>query len=133
VGRGLLALRHPVVSGDGRDPQPVIGKDVASSPALGIAMLPLRTPLGDRILVPPEGEREKFGGIGNAGESLDRDEAIDGVEQRPQIGGDGQVVFRLSALWPNLENDGNHASLLPDPIPVVTRGINWTRVSMDVC
>src|ERR1700691_893108 len=69
------------------------------------------SPCLDRGFVPEERQREHLAGLGEALESLDRDEAVDLFQVRAQRGGNVEVFLLLAGLRPYLENDGYHLNL----------------------
>src|SRR5262245_33329300 len=55
-------------------------------------------------------KREQLAGLVKALEAFDGDEAVDGVEQRTQFGGQVEISLLVPGLWPNLEDDGDHSN-----------------------
>src|ERR1700752_818554 len=77
VGGSLLAtLVHSVVADDGSNPQPIIAKNSVPPCPLGRTVPRECAPAGNRSLVPPDRNRQKLVGIGEALKSLHRNEAI---------------------------------------------------------
>src|SRR4051812_43469727 len=66
------------------------------------------------ILVAPERQRQQLARVGDALETLDRDEAVDRLELRPQRCGNGQVVVLAAGRGPHLEDHRNHLVLPTD-------------------
>src|SRR3546814_3798217 len=71
-------------------------------------MREMGTPSLDRLLVAPEGQRQNLTLDRQAGEPLDRDEAVDLLELRPERGGDVEVILVMVGLGLNLENYSVH-------------------------
>ena len=67
-------------------------------------------PVCDGVFVAPEGQREHFAGLREALEALDRDEAVDFVEQRAQFGGDAEVVVSPFGVRLDFENHRDHGA-----------------------
>ena len=96
VGWRLLALEHAVVAYHCGNAQPVIGENAGTAARLREAVRFQAAPALDRILIPPERERQDLAVIREAGETLDRYEAVDFLELGPQIrGGPGRSPFCL--------------------------------------
>src|SRR5262245_65648107 len=68
------------------------------------------SPCVHRRFVAEERKREHLAGLVKALEPLDGDEAVDGVEQRTQFGGQVEISLLVPGLWPNLEDDGDHSN-----------------------
>lgn len=111
VGRGLVALGHAVVAADLGDPEAVVGEDLAAAPGLRKAMLGEVPPGLDGGLVAPEGERDELAGLADALEALDRDEAVDPFQERPELGGDLEIGGPVLGPGPELEDHGDHGTL----------------------
>jgi hypothetical protein len=74
--RLLPAIDKPVVTHDRRDAQAIILEDSIPPYFLSRAVSGVATPPGDGDLVPPERNRQKLFGIGQALESLDGYETV---------------------------------------------------------
>src|SRR5262249_35051172 len=85
VRRRLRPIIQAVIAQHLGDAQPVAGKDATATQALRLAVLLRVAPRFYRLLVAPEGERQHPPGIREALEALDRDEAVDGLEQRLEL------------------------------------------------
>src|ERR1019366_9052717 len=75
--RRLLALEHPVIAHHRRDAQPVVGNNAAAALELRLMMFFVLPPFNDCRFVAPERQRQNPAGLGQAGETLDRNEAVD--------------------------------------------------------
>src|SRR4029450_37163 len=60
----------------------------------------------------PEGQRQDAVRVDQALKPLDGDEAIDTVEQRPELRGDAEISTALSPSRLHLKDDSDHASSL---------------------
>src|ERR1044071_3604226 len=87
----LRALVEGGGAGDGSHTQTVVGKDAAAALGLGDAVLGVVAPARDGFLVPPERQRQHLGRIGDALESLDRDEAVHLLQIAAQRGSKRQI------------------------------------------
>src|SRR5262245_63128318 len=65
-------------------------------------------PALDRLFVTPDREREDLGLVGEAGEALDRDEAVHLLQLGLQAGGEIEVVLLPAGRGYDLEDDGDH-------------------------
>src|SRR5215469_5969948 len=108
VGRSLGALRHAVVTDDGRNAQSVIAEYLRSALGLRQAVPFDLPPLGDRRVVAPERQRQDLARIGQALEPLDRDESVHLFERRPQRRGDVEIFLAALLFWPHFEDHGVH-------------------------
>eukprot|EP01031_Cornospumella_fuschlensis_P048897 gene48897-59872_t len=57
----------------------------------GGAMLGAVAPFLNSVLIAPKRQRQHLVGIGEALKALDRDESVDAIEQRAQVGGDAEI------------------------------------------
>lgn len=96
IRRRLIAFIEAIVTDDGSDPEAIVGEDAIPPRRLRGAMLGAVAPCPHRRLIAPEGERQEFVRIGEALETLDRDEAVDPVQQRTQIGGEPEIGIALA-------------------------------------
>src|SRR5690606_25436536 len=83
-------------------------------------------PAGHGVLVLEEGQRENLARIGEALEPLDRDEAFDSIQKRPQLGGSIEIEGFLPFGWFDLENDSDH-DLLPCGVEASLRKVRSSR------
>src|SRR5262245_45656355 len=108
VSGNLLALEHPVVADDARDPQAIVLEDTGSPPGLRTPVLLERAPLCHGSLVPKERQRENLARLVQALEPFDGDEPVDLIQQGPKPRCEIQILLLTSLRRPDLENDGNH-------------------------
>src|SRR5215470_18006230 len=109
VRRRLRTLVHAVVANDAGDAQPIIPEQLTAALCLRAPVLGERAPPPDRVLVAKEREREDLPRIGDALKTLDRNEAVDLLEQRFQLGREVEIGFLPAIRGPDFEDDGNHA------------------------
>src|SRR5690606_5826970 len=93
------------------DPQPVVREDAAAPGALRLPVLLRVAPGLHRLLVAPEGQRKDPARVRQALEELDRDEAVDAIEQRPKVGGDAEIGVAAALRRLDLEDDRDHDAL----------------------
>src|SRR5688572_5194718 len=110
--RRLRAFVHAVVAQNVRDSQPVVREDRQPSGALSFAMLRHRAPAAHGCFVTPERERQNLARRRQALEPLDREEAVDVLEQRPQARGHVQICILAVVARNAFENHGDHRYLL---------------------
>src|SRR2546430_15975617 len=89
----LRPVVHAIVTDHPGNAQPIIPEDFRAALALGLAVLRNIAPRGNRGLVAEERQRQDLAFFGQALEPLDRDEAIDGLEDRPQFGGEIEILL----------------------------------------
>jgi hypothetical protein len=65
----------------------------------------------NRFLVSEERERHNLAEFGEALEALDRDEAVDLLEEWNKSAGDVEILPSPAFRRPHLEDDGNHRCL----------------------
>ena len=102
----FIAFMHSVVAHDMRYTQAIIVKHTASARNLRAAMRLQLAPLRDRFFVAPEGERKDAAFAAQTLKPLDRDEAIDLIQQRAQFASDAEIRVTIGGL--DLENHGDH-------------------------
>src|SRR6266851_181357 len=107
--RRFDAFVKAVVAHDLGDAQAVITEDAGAAGALGLAVLLVAAPSGDRFFVAPEREREDLAFLGQALETLDRDESVDLLELGAQLRGDLEIVLAPLGFGLDLEDDRIHA------------------------
>src|SRR5688500_20361339 len=90
--RCLRSFVHSIITHHARDAQAIVREDAGAAFGLRGAMLWHVAPLGDSLLVAPEGEGEDLALLGQALEALDRDEAVDLLELGLQSGGEVEIV-----------------------------------------
>src|ERR1700682_5955020 len=108
----LRAICHAVVPHDSGDAQPVIIENPGAPFGLALAMLANFAPSRDGLLVAEERQRQDLALLGQAFEPFDRDEAIDGFQDRPQLGREVEIFSLVLRLGPDLEDHGDHLRLL---------------------
>src|SRR4051812_43027421 len=89
----LVAPEHAVVPDHSGDAEPIVLEDLRAPRRLRGAVGIEPSPLLDGLLIAPEGEREDLSGLGQALETFDGNEAVNGFEVRPQAGGDIEVLL----------------------------------------
>src|SRR5436190_19524830 len=112
VAWNLLAFVHAVVPDDAGHAQAIIGENLATAFGLRDPMFVCAAPGRNRRFVPEERERKDLAGLVEALEALDRYEAVDFFEQRPQLRSDIEIVLLSVRLRPDFEYDRDHF-LLP--------------------
>jgi hypothetical protein len=75
-----------------------------------------------RRFISEEGKREHLAGLVDALEPFDRNETVNCLEQRPQLGGKIEIAFLVLRSWPNLENHGDH--LTPAGVDAAAFGVS---------
>src|ERR1700731_581681 len=108
----LRAIGHAVVPDDAGNTQPVIIENPGTPLGLGFAMLGNVAPCREGLLVAEERQRQDLAFLGQAFEPFDRDEAIDGFQDRPQFGREIEIFCSVLRPGPDLENHGDHLLLL---------------------
>src|SRR5262245_46617924 len=108
IPRRLPAIVESVISDHLSNPNAVFLENRATARALHLAMLLEIAPLTHRFLVAPEREREDFLRRRQALEALDRQEAVDVGEQRPQPRGGVQIRILLCVLRDAFEDHCDH-------------------------
>lgn len=93
-----------------RDAQPVFTKHPSAPHRLRAPVFGCIAPPGYGVLALEKGQREHLARIGKAPEPLDRNEHLDPVQKRPQLGGDIEIGGFLSLVWLDLEDDRDHTS-----------------------
>ena len=68
-------------------------------------------PGGDGFLIAKERQRQDLAFLGQALEPLDRDEAVDGFQDRLQFGRKVEIFLLVLRLRPDFENHGDHGHL----------------------
>jgi hypothetical protein len=109
VFRCLLApLAHAVIAGDAGNPQPIVSEHAAAARLLGSAMPNVVAPARYGRLVAPERQGQHLGGIGETLETLDRKEAVNLLQLRPQPRGMVEIGLAPAVGRPHLEDDRDH-------------------------
>src|SRR5882762_4140171 len=106
--RGLGTIVHAVIPDYAGNAQPVVFEN--RRPALGLAFAMLRhiTPCCDGGFIAEERQRQDLALFGQAFKPFDRDKAIDGFQNRLQLGGNVEVFPLVLGLRPDFENYGDH-------------------------
>src|SRR4051794_20796464 len=107
----LLAIIHAVVADDAGDTQMIVGKNVCAALGLGTPVLHRVAPGRNGRVVAPERQRQDLALLGQALEPLDRDEAVDGLQDRLQVGREVEISLAVFRLRPALEDHGDHERL----------------------
>src|SRR3954452_10436095 len=123
----LLAIIHAVVADDAGDTQVIIGEDFCAALGLGAAVLHRVAPGLHGRLVPPERHRQDLALVGQALETLDRDEAVDGLQDRLEVGREVEIILAVFRLGPDLEDHGDHGLLLELMAYNTTYKTTWRR------
>src|SRR5262249_62203429 len=110
--RTPLAVLEPVIAHDRRDAQPIILENPGAACSLRLAVLRMRAPTRDSLLVAPERQRQDLALLRQALKALDRDEAVDLLELGAQFCGEIEIVLAPARSGLDLENDGIHRSFL---------------------
>src|SRR5450631_4746154 len=108
----LRAFCHAIVPDNAGDAQPVIIENPGTPFGLGFAMLGNVAPCRDGLLVAEERQRQDLAFLGQAFKPFDRDEAIDGLQDRPQFGREIEIFSSVLRPGPDLEDHGDHLRLL---------------------
>src|ERR671930_21189 len=87
-----LCLPWDGVGDDPADPQPVVLKNRAAAPFLGLTMPPMGPPPDQGRFVAPERQGQDPPGATAGGEAFDAQEAVDLLEIRPQQPGESEIV-----------------------------------------
>src|SRR3546814_5179252 len=111
--RRLLPRIEPVVAHHLGNPDAVILEDVMAAAALGRLVLGVLAPAHHCRLVAPERQRQHLALVGQAGEALDGNEAVDLLELGPQRRRDVEIVALAARLRPHLEDHPVHVRLPP--------------------
>ena len=111
VGWCLGAVVHAVVADHAGDAQAVVSKVGFSSAGLCPTMSFELSPADDCLLVAPKRQRQDLAGLGQTFEAFDRNEPIDLLQQRFELGCEVEIGFSLIRMGFNLENDGDHVRL----------------------
>src|SRR6478609_8023866 len=116
VGGRFIAFGHAVFTRNGGDAQVVVGEDAGATGDLRLAVRVEAAPLRDGFLIAPEGKGEHLPWLGKTLETLDRDEAVDSIEQRPQLRGDVEVFIASPFRGSDFEDDGDHWRSSPESL-----------------
>src|SRR6516225_3330567 len=108
VGRFLPPLGHPVVADDPGDAEPIVLEYATASSLLCSAMANVIAPPRHGFCVAPKLQRQQLAGIGQALESLDRDEALDLFQLRAQPSRMVEIGFAFAIGRPYLEDHRDH-------------------------
>src|SRR5205807_2854251 len=104
----LRALVHAVVANDTGNTDSIILEDLRAAFGLALAVLRHVAPRFNGGLIAEKRQRKQFSLLGEALEPLDRDEAVDGFQDRPQPGREVEIVLLMFRLRPDFEDDGDH-------------------------
>src|SRR6185437_4423293 len=108
----FLALVETVVADHTGDTQPVVGENLRPALALRDPVRLRVAPRLDRRLVAEDRQRQEFALLAQALEPLHRNEAVDLLQYRLQLGGDVEIIRAVLGLRPDFEDDGDHDKLL---------------------
>src|SRR5439155_9616478 len=108
VGRRLFAVAQAIVADHRGDTQVVVVENSASSSSLRQSVWLERPPLRNRGFVSKKRKREHFARLVEALEPLDRDKAVDSLEQRLEAGRDIEILLPAPFCGPYFENDCDH-------------------------
>jgi hypothetical protein len=111
VCRGLGALIHAIVAQNLCDPQPIVLEHAGTAFALSYAVLCQVPPVLHGLFVPEELDRQHLARIGERLEPLNRDEAVDLLEEGAQFCGDIQILIAPPVGRPDFEDDCDHDRL----------------------
>src|SRR5215467_10923061 len=107
----LAPLGHPVVADDPGHPQPIVLEYAAAASLLRNAMANMIAPPRDGVCVAPERQRQHLAGVGQALETLDRNETLDLFQFRAQPSRVVEIGFALAIGRPYLEDHRDHRFL----------------------
>src|SRR5229473_2942375 len=105
--RGLCTIVHAVIADHAGNAQPVVLENRRPALALAFAMLSHVAPCRNGGFVPEERQRQDLAFFGQAFEPFDRDETIDGFQDRLQFGREVEVFLLVRRFWPDFENDSD--------------------------
>src|SRR5260221_3234928 len=108
--RRFGADEHAIIALHLGDADAVVGEDLVAAMRLRNMMLGLPAPRDHRRLIAPERQRDVFALGGQAAEALDRNETIDGLENRTQMGADVEISLQAAGLGLYFEDDGEHGA-----------------------
>src|ERR1700761_3185486 len=106
--RRLRALVHAVVADHAGYADPIIVEDLRAASGLAAAMLGNVAPCLDRRFIAVERQRQELAFLGQALEPFDRDETVDLLQDRPQLGGEVDIILSVPGLRPDFEDNGDH-------------------------
>lgn len=119
--RHLAPVVHPVVSDNGGDAKPVVGKDRLPTRFLGRPVRFECPPLSYGFFILPEGERKNFSRVRKALEALYRYKTVDLFQVAAQSVSGIQVVLFSVRIGKHLKYHGDHKAvpMLMGSIPSV--------------
>src|SRR5260221_14465986 len=106
--RRFGAGEHAIIALHLGDADAVVGEDLVAAMRLRNMMLGLPAPRDHRRLIAPERQRDVFPLGGQAAEALDRNETIDGLENRTQAGGELPIGLQAAGLGRPFQVDVHH-------------------------
>jgi hypothetical protein len=99
---------QPILAHHHRNPEPVIGEYVSAAFLLSAAMHAMATPSANRGFVAPEAQGHESPGLCKALESLDGDEAVNGLQLGLQSGCNLELSARRATVRLHFKNDRDH-------------------------